>query len=115
MSYNYTGELAEMHDQTNTAVGEEHSRFEITDAVQTVDSHNREEHRLARQEMAQLKDGLKQLSEEIKIRDAVHRGLLFEFTKVSSPKKQMMLKERTNEVRVSATMFALETCTEPCR
>ncbi|KAF8242595.1 hypothetical protein K440DRAFT_638874 [Wilcoxina mikolae CBS 423.85] len=95
-------ELAEMQHQSDATVREEYAitRSEIADAVRTVDDHNRNE-------IAQLKEALKQLSEEIKQRDSELRGLLLEFAKANNSKKRKMLQERGNAVY--ETLLALET------
>jgi hypothetical protein len=102
-----TAEIRNMHVETNEMIIEQHdvTRIEIIEAIQVTEQHNEADQLATRQEIAQLKEAIKQLSEQMKQKDIELGEFLKAFRETRSQKKKV-LQKRSNAV--SATLLALE-------
>lgn len=103
-----TEEIRTIHVETNKTITEQHraTRVEIIEAITISEQRSEVEQQATRQEIAQLKQALDLLSEQIKQKDVELQEFLTAFRQTTSPKKKKALRERSNAV--SATLLALE-------
>jgi len=97
-----------MQSETNNAIVAQHemTRSEIILGVRVAAEQDLAAHEATQQEIANLKEAIQQLSEQMKQKDAELREFLKAFSETRDSKKKA-LRERTNAI--SAAYYALET------
>jgi predicted RNase H-like nuclease (RuvC/YqgF family) len=103
-----TEEIKALHAESKATVIEQHTttRVEIVQAIQVTKESSEADQVATRQEIANLKAAIKELSEQMKQKDAELSQFLKEFREARTEKKKKALQERSNAV--SATLLALE-------